>query len=136
LSYDKPPVQTWVALWHKELTIAVKPHPSSAVFSKPTLPAARPHVVVNREVLAAMLTPRLPHDDRTVEHRSIGNTSQVRSGSDMIRARATKSDNHAGFSERLRMMRPMLAHRSRSSREEMTLHGRILQLEFTGRPQL
>lgn len=137
LFFDKPPERTWALPWHKDLTIAVKPHlGESKVFSKPTLKAGVPHVEANREVLETMLTLRIHLDDMTDENGPL----QVIPGSHRIGKVSVASYEPAtpilGSRGDVLAMRPMLAHRSISSREGTTLHRRILHLEFTGLPLL
>lgn len=137
LFFDKPPERTWALPWHKDLTIAVKPHVGeSTVFSKPTLKGGVPHVEASREVLDAMLTLRIHLDDMTDENGPL----QVVPGSHRLGKTPVASYETAtsilGSRGDVLAMRPMLAHRSISSREGTTLHRRILHLEFTGLPRL
>ncbi len=137
LFFDKPPERTWALPWHKDLTIAVKPHPGECtVFSKPTLKAGVPHVEASREVLEAMLTLRIHLDDMTEENGPL----LVVPGSHRLGKIPVASYETArtilGSRGDVLAMRPMLAHRSISSREGTTLHRRILHLEFSGLPQL
>jgi hypothetical protein len=137
LFFDKPPERTWALPWHKDLTIAVKPHVGeSNVFSKPTLKAGVPHVEASREVLEAMLTLRIHLDDVTDENGPL----QVVPGSHRLGKALVASYESTrtilGSRGDVLAMRPMLAHRSISSREGTTQHRRILHLEFTGLPQL
>ncbi len=137
LFFDKPPERTWALPWHKDLTIAVKPHSSeSTVFSKPTLKAGLPHVEASREVLEAMLTLRIHLDDMTEENGPL----LVVPGSHRLGKVPVASYETArtilGSRGDVLAMRPLLAHRSISSREGTTLHRRILHLEFTGLPHL
>jgi hypothetical protein len=137
LFFDKPPERTWALPWHKDLTIAVKPHVgASTLFSKPTLKAGVPHVEASREVLEAMLTLRIHLDDMTDENGPL----QVVPGSHRVGKAPVASYETAttilGSRGDVLAMRPMLAHRSISSREGTTQHRRILHLEFTGLPQL
>lgn len=133
LFFDKPPERTWALPWHKDLTIAVKPHSGeSTVFSKPTLKAGVPHVEASREVLEAMLTLRIHLDDMTDENGPL----LVVPGSHRLGKVPVASYETArtilGSRGDVLAMRPLLAHRSISSREGTTLHRRILHLEFTG----
>ena len=137
LFFDKPPERTWALPWHKDLTIAVKPHSGeSMVFSKPTLKAGVPHVEASREVLEAMLTLRIHLDDMTEENGPL----LVVPGSHRLGKVSVASYETArtilGSRGDVLAMRPMLAHRSISSREGTTLHRRILHLEFSGLPRL
>ncbi|MBC7819327.1 MAG: phytanoyl-CoA dioxygenase family protein [Planctomycetaceae bacterium] len=137
LFFDKPPERTWALPWHKDLTIAVKPHSSaSTVFSKPTLKVGVPHVEASREVLEAMLTLRIHLDEMTDENGPL----QVVPGSHRLGKVPVASYETArailGSRGDVLAMRPMLAHRSISSHEGTTLHRRILHLEFTGLPHL
>lgn len=137
LFFDKPPERTWALPWHKDLTIAVKPHSGeSTVFSKPTLKAGVPHVEASREVLEAMLTLRIHLDDMTEENGPL----LVVPGSHRLGKIPVASYETArtilGSRGDVLAMRPMLAHRSISSREGTTLHRRILHLEFSGLPHL
>lgn len=137
LFFDKPPERTWALPWHKDLTIAVKPHAGeSTVFSKPTLKAGVPHVEASREVLEAMLTLRIHLDDMTDENGPL----QVVPGSHRLGKAPVASYESVrtilGLRGDVLAMRPMLAHRSISSREGTTQHRRILHLEFTGLPHL
>lgn len=137
LFFDKPPERTWALPWHKDLTIAVKPHiGESSVFSKPTLKAGVPHVEASREVLEAMLTLRLHLDDMTDANGPL----QVVPGSHRLGKSPVASYESAttilGARGDVMAMRPMLAHRSISSHEGTTLHRRILHLEFSGLPHL
>lgn len=137
LFFDKPPERTWALPWHKDLTIAVKPHVGeSTVFSKPTLKAGVPHVEASREVLEAMLTLRIHLDDMTDENGPL----LVVPGSHRLGKEPVASFETArtilGSRGDVLAMRPMLAHRSISSREGTNQHRRILHLEFTGLPQL
>lgn len=137
LFFDKPPERTWALPWHKDLTIAVKPHVGvSTVFSKPTLKAGVPHVEASREVLETMLTLRLHLDDMTDENGPL----QVVPGSHRLGKVPVASYETArtilGSRGDVLAMRPMLAHRSISSREGTIQHRRILHLEFTGLPHL
>ena len=137
LFFDKPPERTWALPWHKDLTIAVKPYSSeSTVFSKPTLKAGVPHVEASREVLEAMLTLRIHLDEMTEENGPL----LVVPGSHRLGKVPVASYETArtilGSRGDVLAMRPLLAHRSISSREGTTLHRRILHLEFTGLPRL
>lgn len=137
LFFDKPPERTWALPWHKDLTIAVKPHSGeSTVFSKPTLKAGVPHVEASREVLEAMLTLRIHLDDMTDENGPL----LVIPGSHRLGKEPVASYETAmpilGSRGDVLAMRPMLAHRSISSREGTTQHRRILHLEFSGLPHL
>ena len=137
LFFDKPPERTWALPWHKDLTIAVKPHSGvNTVFSKPTLKAGVPHVEASREVLETMLTLRIHLDDMTDENGPL----LVVPGSHLSGKVAVAPDETVqtilGQRGSVLAMRPMLAHRSISSREGTTQHRRILHLEFTGQPQL
>lgn len=137
LFFDKPPERTWALPWHKDLTIAVKPYSSeSTVFSKPTLKAGVPHVEASREVLEAMLTLRIHLDEMTEENGPL----LVVPGSHRLGKVPVASYETArtilGSRGDVLAMRPLLAHRSISSREGTTLHRRILHLEFTGLPHL
>lgn len=137
LFFDKPPERTWALPWHKDLTIAVKPHiGKSTVFSKPTLKAGVPHVEASREVLEAMLTLRIHLDDMTDENGPL----QVVPGSHHLGKVSVASYESArtilGSRGDVLAMRPMLAHRSISSREGTAQHRRILHLEFSGLPRL
>lgn len=137
LFFDKPPERTWALPWHKDLTIAVKPHVGeSNVFSKPTLKAGVPHVEASREVLEAMLTLRIHLDDMTEENGPL----QVVPGSHRLGKLPVTSYETArtilGSRGDVLAMRPILAHRSISSHEGTTYHRRILHLEFTGLPHL
>ncbi len=137
LFFDKPPERTWALPWHKDLTIAVKPHSGeSTVFSKPTLKAGVPHVEASREVLEAMLTLRIHLDDMTEENGPL----LVVPGSHRLGKVPVASYETArtilGSRGDVLAMRPLLAHRSISSHEGTTLHRRILHLEFSGLPRL
>lgn len=137
LFFDKPPERTWSLPWHKDLTIAVKPHSGeSTVFSKPTLKAGVPHVEASRKVLEAMLTLRIHLDDMTDENGPL----LVMPGSHRLGKVPVASYETAtpilGSRGDVLAMRPMLAHRSISSREGTIQHRRILHLEFTGQRQL
>jgi len=137
LFFDKPPERTWALPWHKDLTIAVKPHVGqSTIFSKPTLKAGVPHVEASSEVLAAMLTLRIHLDDMTDENGPL----LVVPGSHRLGKASVASYENAtpilGSRGDVLAMRPMLAHRSISSREGTTQHRRILHFEFTGLPHL
>lgn len=137
LFFDKPPERTWALPWHKDLTIAVKPHSGeSTVFSKPTLKAGVPHIEASCEVLEAMLTLRIHLDEMTDENGPL----QVVPGSHRLGKVPVASYETArtilGSRGDVLAMRPMLAHRSISSREGTTLHRRILHLEFTGQQRL
>ncbi len=137
LFFDKPPERTWALPWHKDLTIAVKPHSGeSKIFSKPTLKAGVPHVEASREKLEAMLTLRIHLDDMTDENGPL----LVIPGSHRLGKEPVASYETArtilGSRGDVLAMRPMLAHRSISSREGTTLHRRTLHLEFSGLPHL
>ena len=137
LYFDKPPERTWALPWHKDLTIAVKPHVGeSTLFSKPTLKAGVPHVEASREVLETMLTLRIHLDDMTEENGPL----LVVPGSHHLGKVPVASYESArtilGSRGDVLAMRPMLAHRSISSREGTTRHRRVLHLEFTGLPNL
>ncbi len=137
LFFNKPPERTWALPWHKDLTIAVKPHSGeSTVFSKPTLKAGVPHVEASREVLEAMLTLRIHLDDMT----EVNGPLLVVPGSHRLGKVPVASYETAqtilGSRGDVLAMRPMLAHRSISSCEGTMLHRRILHLEFTGLPHL
>lgn len=137
LFFDKPPERTWALPWHKDLTIAVKPHSGvSTVFSKPTLKAGVPHVEASSEVLEAMLTLRIHLDDMTDENGPLQVVpSSHRLGKAPVASYETATSILGSRGDVL-AMRPMLAHRSISSREGTTLHRRTLHLEFTGLPNL
>ncbi len=137
LFFDKPPERTWALPWHKDLTIAVKPHfGESNVFSKPKLKAGVPHVEASREVLEAMLSLRIHLDDMTEENGPL----LVVPGSHRLGKFPVASYETAtpilGSRGDVLAIRPMLAHRSISSHEGTTQHRRILHLEFTGLPHL
>jgi ectoine hydroxylase-related dioxygenase (phytanoyl-CoA dioxygenase family) len=115
----------------------VKPHTgASPVFSKPTLKAGVPHIEASREVLEAMLTLRIHLDDMTDENGPL----QVVPGSHRLGKVPVAGYETArailGSRGDVLAMRPMLSHRSISSREGTTRHRRILHLEFTGLPHL
>ncbi len=132
LYFDKPPERTWSLPWHKDMTLAVKAHPSpSTVFSKPTLKAGVPHVEGSLEVLQAMLTLRIHLDDVTDENGPL----QVMPASHLTGKAATVPDDTAQSILCRRgdvlAIRPLVSHRSISSKVGTERHRRILHLEFS-----
>jgi hypothetical protein len=137
LFFDKPPERTWALPWHKDLTIAVKPYVGeNTVFSKPTLKAGVPHVEASREVLETMLTLRIHLDDMTDENGPLLIVPGSHRFGKVPVASYETATTILGSRGDVLAMRPMLAHRSISSRDGTTQHRRILHLEFTGLPHL
>ncbi len=137
LFFDKPPERTWALPWHKDLTIAVTPHVGeSTLFSKPTLKAGVPHVEASREVLETMLTLRIHLDDMTDENGPLLVVPGSHQHGKVPVASYESAQTILGSRGSVLAMRPMVAHRSISSREGTTQHRRILHLEFTGQPCL
>jgi Phytanoyl-CoA dioxygenase (PhyH) len=137
LFFDKPPGQTWVLPWHKDLTIAVRNNrlPSSR-YGKPTRKAGVPHVEAPVEVLQTMLTARIHLDEVTEENGPL----KVAPGSHHSGKRlnldiATPRVLHAGRGDVL-LMRPLVAHCSGKSHPDTTRHRRVLHLEFAASEQL
>jgi hypothetical protein len=133
LYFDKPPGASWALPWHKDMTIAVKRNDvASALFSKPTRKAGVPHVEAPHEVLQTMLTARVHLDDVDDEngpllvvpgsHKS-GKQPVIPADPAAIRP------IHLAAGDAL-LMRPLLCHRSRHSREGTSRHRRTIHLEF------
>ena len=65
LYFDKPPGRSWALPWHKDLSLAVREHRASPLYTKPTVKAGVPHVIAPHAVLDRMLTVRIHLDDMT-----------------------------------------------------------------------
>lgn len=137
LYFDKPPERTWSLPWHKDLTLAVRDHSVvSPSFSKPTMKAGVPHVEGSLEVLEAMLTLRIHLDAMTPENGPL----QVLPGSHLTGKSPAAPDESVQtiLTERgdVLAIRPLVAHRSISSRPGTSMHRRVLHLEFSGQREL
>jgi hypothetical protein len=133
LYFDKPPGQSWSLPWHKDLTIAVREHPTRDPKRwKPTVKAGVPHVEAPGQVLRGMLTARLHLDDVTAEngpllvvsgsHRESDTSPSARESDTIVTVYARTGD--------VLYMRPLLTHCSRATSPTTTRHRRILHLEF------
>jgi ectoine hydroxylase-related dioxygenase (phytanoyl-CoA dioxygenase family) len=131
LYFDKPPGQSWVLPWHKDMTIAVANNAlPSNTFIHPTKKAGVPHVEAPVELLERMLTLRILLDDVTEEngplrvqlgsHRTGESVESVASNVQLILGRAGD----------VLAMRPLLTHSSGHSHPESDRHRRTLHLEF------
>lgn len=129
LYFDKPPGQSWALPWHQDLTIAVRTHRPSSLFTRPTTKAGIPHVEAPVGVLQRMLTLRLHLDEVTDENGPL----KVVPGSHLNGKSLDLIDDvrilHAPAGSGL-FMRPLLAHCSNRSAETTTRHRRIVHLEF------
>lgn len=131
LFFDKPPVRTWCLPWHKDMTIAVQDHDKpSSVFHKPTRKAGVPHVEAPQTILEAMLTVRVHLDEVTEANGPL----RVLPGSHLtglsLQIDETKARSILVRGGDVLLMRPLLAHSSRSSCSGTTRHRRILHYEF------
>jgi hypothetical protein len=133
LYFDKPPGASWALPWHKDMTIAVKRNDlASELFPKPTRKAGVPHVEAPESVLQTMLTVRVHLDDVDDENGPLlvvpgsyqsGKQPVVPADAAPIRP------IHLAAGDAL-LMRPLLCHRSKHSREGTSRHRRTIHLEF------
>lgn len=148
LYFDKPPNQSWALPWHKDLLIAIQPgavqppdpvQPRLAVpggYSPPRLRAGVWHTEPPTTVLEGMLTLRIHLDAATRDNGPL----EVLTGSHVTGKRLDTGTFRAetilcGGGDVL-AMRPLLVHSSGRSTEGISLHRRIVHLEFTAEPTL
>lgn len=130
LYFDKPPGHSWALPWHKDVSVAVKAHGPSGVFSKPTVKAGVPHVEGPDELLQTMLTVRIHLDPMTPDNGPLRVIPGSHRGDD--REPVTL---HCNAGDVL-LMRPLLTHASGHSRDDTPLHRRIVHLECAASPNL
>jgi hypothetical protein len=137
LYFDKPPNQTWVLPWHKDLTIAVRDNRRpSEWFTNPTRKAGVPHVEAPLEVLENMLTARI-HLDAAIEENGPLRVipGSHRYGKAMKLGDVPPVTLFADPGDVL-LIRPLVAHCSNRSHVDAKCHRRILQLEFAAEREL
>lgn len=127
LFFDKPPELRWSLPWHKDRTIAVARNdlPSSQ-FRRPTMKAGIPHVEAPESLLARMLTLRLHLDPMTADN---GPLSVIPGSHVADDALSPPVELHAAAGDVL-AMRPLISHSSSVHHDGVTLHRRIIHLEF------
>ena len=134
LYFDKPPDRSWSLPWHRDRTIAVKCNDVlSDGFRKPTMKSGIPHVEAPDSLLANMLTLRVHLDAMTAENGPLS----VIPGSHVVEQECTRQsvELNADAGDVL-VMRPLLSHSSRASREGTTMHRRVVHLEFAPQVEL
>jgi hypothetical protein len=136
LYFDKPPDRTWALPWHKDLTIAVKEHRPSQLFTHPTRKAGVPHVEAPAEVLQQMLTMRIHLDDMTAENGPLNVIPGSHRTGKKLQLGDTPPTAITGERGDVLLMRPLLAHNSGPSHPETIRHRRVLHLEFAGTAEL
>ena len=136
LYFDKNPENTWSLPWHKDMTIAVKDNSiASDDFSKPTTKSGVPHLEASTDILNNMLTLRIHLDDVTDENGPL----EVIAGSHATGKQVTpdgKSEFVFARAGDVLAMRPLISHKSGSSKPGTKMHRRILHFEFSGDPVL
>ena len=114
LYFDKPPGQSWVLPWHKDITIAIRnADGAKSAGYRVRVKAGVAHIEPPVEVLANMLSLRLHLDAATEENGPL---------------RVVAGDVLA--------VRPLVSHCSGRSSESTTQHRRVLHFEFSGTPSL
>ena len=137
LFFDKPPRQTWALGWHKDRTIAVVDNTlESEEMTKPTRKANVPHVDAPEWLLQEMLTVRIHLDPMTAENGPLMVIpGSHKTGKKLELGTVDPVELHANQGDAL-LIRPLVAHSSRKSEPETTMHRRVLHLEFAGQRQL
>jgi ectoine hydroxylase-related dioxygenase (phytanoyl-CoA dioxygenase family) len=137
LFFDKPPERTWSLPWHKDLTIAVKDNVrSTRSFTNPTTKCGVPHVEATTDILEQMLTVRIHLDPARPDNGALViMPGSHRHGKKMSDDDATAMSLDAAPGDVL-LIRPLVAHCSRSSEVGTTLHRRIVHLEFAANTEL
>lgn len=136
LYFDKPPEQSWTLPFHRDMTIAVRDASVPvAGFAHPTRKAGVPHLEAPPSLLERMLTLRIHLDAMTEEN---GPLSLI-PGSHRHEAPPEESGDAVtplGPAGDVLAMRPLVLHGSRHTRAGVSLHRRILHLEFAADPTL
>jgi len=137
LYFDKPPGQSWVLPWHKDMTIAVVNNElPSETFTHPTKKAGVPHVEAPVELLERMLTLRIFLDDVTEENGPLRVQPGSHRSGELFENTPSNAESVLGFAGDVLAMRPLLAHSSGHSHPDSTRHRRTLHLEFAADPAL
>jgi hypothetical protein len=129
LYFDKPPGHSWALPWHKDLSLAVREHRPSVLFTKPTVKAGVPHVIAPQAVLDRMLTVRVHLDPMAPDNGPLrvipGSHRYYDQANDDPRTAVTLNCDPGD----VLLMRPLLAHASGHSQAMVQTHRRIVHLE-------
>lgn len=137
LYFDKPPGQSWVLPWHKDMTIAVVDNQlASDSFTHPTIKAGVPHVEAPTGLLERMLTLRIFLDDVTPENGPLRVQSGSHRTSEWVESVAERVHFVLGQAGDVLAMRPLITHSSGHSDPDSKMHRRTLHLEFAADRQL
>lgn len=136
LYFDKPPGQSWVLPWHKDITIAIRnADVAKSAGYRVRAKAGVAHIEPPVEVLENMLSLRLHLDAATEENGPL----RVVAGSHLTGKAVSLDGRHetilAAAGDVL-AVRPLVSHCSGRSSESTTQHRRVLHFEFSGTPSL